>query len=210
MRNSIIINFKFLIFKPRRDGFTLLELIITITIIGIIVSIVAGAMRLGFRTVSSGEKKMESLQRMRSSLTIIDSQIQSGIPVTYMEEGDLKYYFRGQKGLLQQSTNYSLWDRQRGYVVVTYRVASDDFGKKSLYASENVIGIKDKREVKLLDGFDEIYFEYFYKDQVEGKNKWIEEWTYNLFLPEKVRLHIVDGGKRVSIIIPMRVRSFGY
>lgn len=190
----------------RRAGFTLLELIISVTIIGIIVLMVMGAMRLGFRSVSSGEKKMESFERMRASLTIIDSQIQSGIPVTYIEDGDLKYYFKGQRGLLQLSTNYSLWDRQRGYVVVTYRVVSDVSGKKSLYASENIIGIKDKREVKLLDGFDEMYFEYFYKDPIDGKEKWVEEVKYNLYIPEKVRLHIVDGTKRLSINIPVRAR----
>ncbi|MBI5050013.1 MAG: prepilin-type N-terminal cleavage/methylation domain-containing protein [Nitrospirae bacterium] len=194
----------------RRAGFTLLELIIAVTIIGIIVLMVMGAMRLGFRSVSSGEKKMESLERMRASLTIIDSQIQSGIPVTYMENGNLKYYFKGQRGLLQLSTNYSLWDRQRGYVVVTYRVVSDIFGKKSLYASENIIGIKDKREVKLLDGFDEIYFEYFHKDPIDGREAWIEEWRDNLYIPEKVRLHIIDGTKRLSINIPVRARGLGY
>lgn len=196
--------------RGEEKGFTLLELIISITLIGIIVLIMGGSMRLGFRSVNSGEKKMESLERIRSSLTIMDSQIQSGIPITYIEDGDLKYYFKGQRKLLQLSTNYSFRDRQKGYVVVTYRVISDSVGKKSLYASENIIGIKDSKEVKLLDGFDEIYFEYFYKDPIEGKEKWTEELRQNLYIPEKVRLHIMDGTQSLSITIPMRARGPGY
>jgi len=196
--------------KGKGGGFTLLELIISITIIGIIVLMVASAMRLGFRSVSSGEKKIESLERMRSSLTIIDSQIQSGIPLTYIEGGDLKYYFRGQRELLRLSTNYSIWNIKRGYVVVTYRVVSDVSGKKSLYASENIIGIKDKKEVKLLDGFDEIYFEYFYKHPLEKEAKWTEEMKEGFFLPEKIRLNLANGIERFSLIVPVRVRGLGY
>lgn len=195
--------------NPQTDGFTLLELIISITMIGIIVLITGSAMRLGFRSVSSGEEKMESLERIRSSLTIMDSQIQSGLPIMYKEDGDLKYYFKGEREFLRFSTNYSFRDRQRGYAVVTYKVVSDSFGKKSLFASENIIGFEDKREIKFLDGFDEIYFEYFYKDPLEEGEKWVEELEYS-FIPEKVRLHITDGAKKLSIVIPIRSRSFGY
>jgi general secretion pathway protein J len=63
------------------EGLTLLELIISITIIGIIILIITGAMQLSFRSVESGEKKIEALERMRSSLAVIDSQIQSEIPL---------------------------------------------------------------------------------------------------------------------------------
>src|SRR5512136_1554467 len=66
-----------------RRGFTLLELMISITLIGIIAVIIAGAMRLGYRSVDAGERKIESLERMRVSLTLIDSQIQSEIPLTF-------------------------------------------------------------------------------------------------------------------------------
>ena len=192
-------------------GFTLLELTISITIIGVIVLMVGSAMRLGFRSVDSGEKKMESLERFRASLAIIDSQVQSEIPLTYMENGDLRFYFKGQKEFLQFSTNYSLWDRQMGYVLVKYKVVSEDGKKKSLYVSENIIGIKDKRKTKLLDDFDDIYFEYFYKDLTDEKKvEWIKEWKYNVYPPEKVRLNLVNGTKIFSFIIPVRVMAIGF
>ncbi len=202
--------------KPIRDcrtstinslGFTLLELIISITLLGIIVIITVGAMRLGARSVDSGEKKIESLERIKASLNIVESQIQSEIPLTYDEEGVKKYFFKGDRESLQFSTNYSIWGGQKGYVIVTYRVESGDQGKQVLYASENIVGIEEKRDAKLFDAFDKIYFEYFYRDPTEEQGKWIEQWTDDTTIPEKVRLHIITKTKDFSMIIPVRVQG---
>ncbi|MEW6003225.1 MAG: prepilin-type N-terminal cleavage/methylation domain-containing protein [Nitrospirota bacterium] len=189
-------------------GFTLLELIISISIIGIIVLIIVSAMRLGYRSVNAGEKKAEYLERIRTSLNIIDSQIQSEIPLIFDEDGVKKIYFKGERDSIQFSTNYSIWGGQKGYVIVAYRIESDDHGKQNLYASENVIGISENREVRLLVPLDKIFFEYFYKDPTEEQGKWVERWTDETRIPEKIRVNLIDGTRDFSIIIPMRSRKF--
>jgi general secretion pathway protein J len=195
------------VFNIDKAGFTLLELIISIALIGIIVLIIAGAMRLGFRSVDSGEKKIESLERMRASLNIIDSQIQSEIPLTYDDEGGRKYYFKGERGFMQFPTNYSIWGGEIGYVVAAYKVESGDNGKEVLYVSENIIGIEGKRDTKLFDAFEMIYFEYFFKDPTEEEGKWVDQWTDDVNIPEKIKLHLVEGTRDLSIIIPFRARG---
>jgi general secretion pathway protein J len=188
-------------------GFTLLELLISIVMIAIIVLIIGGAMRLGFRSVGAGEKKIEALERVKASLQIIDAQIQSLIPLTYDEEGTKKSYFEGDKDSLQFSTNYSIWGGQRGYVVVSYAISSEEGSKPFLLASETIMGTEGTRETKLLNALDEIYFEYFYKDPTEEEGKWVEEWTDESDIPEKIRLHLVTGQKDLSFIIPVRVKE---
>jgi general secretion pathway protein J len=188
-------------------GFTLLELLISIVMLGIIILIVTGAMRLGFRSVDAGEKKAESLERFKASLNIIDSQIQSLFPIMYNEEGTVNSNFTGSRESLQFSTNYSIWGVQKGYVTVSYNVSSEDTGKPVLYASESIMGTEGSKDVKLLDNFDEIYFEYFYKDPTEEEGKWVEEWTDTANIPEKIRLHLVSGQRDLSFIIPVRVRQ---
>lgn len=107
--------------------------------------------------------------------------------------------------MLQFATNYSIWGGEKGYVIVTYKIASDNSGKQALYASENIIGLNSNREAKLSNTFDTIYFEYFYKDPTEEEGKWIEQWTDDVNIPEKVRIHLIEGTKDLSMIIPMRV-----
>ncbi len=188
-------------------GFTLLELLISIVMLGIIILIVTGAMRLGFRSVDAGEKKTESLERFKASLNIIDSQIQSLFPIMYNEQGTVNSNFTGSRESLQFSTNYSIWGVQKGYVTVSYNVSSEDTGKPVLYASESIMGTEGSKDVKLLDNFDEIYFEYFYKDPTEEEGKWVEEWTDTANIPEKIRLHLVSGQRDLSFIIPVRVKQ---
>ena len=64
-----------------QSGFTLLELLVSIVLIGLIVAIVGASMRLGYRSLDKGEKKAEILERFKVSLNLMDAQIQSGIPL---------------------------------------------------------------------------------------------------------------------------------
>jgi len=191
-----------------RIGFTLLELMISIALIGLIVLIVAGAMRLGYRSVDAGERKIESLERMRASLTLIDSQIQSAIPLTIDEDGSRKYYFKGEKGTLLFPSNHSLWGGQMGYVVVTYSVVPDARGKQTLWISESIIGAENKIEAKLFESLDEISFQYFYKGPTDEQGSWVEQWTDDTDIPEKVRVRLAQGPSELSLVIPMRARGY--
>ena len=192
------------IFSNSCSGFTLLELLISLVMIGVIAVIITGAMRLGIHTVKTGEAKIDHLERTRASFNIIDSQIQSQIPLTFEENAEKKYYFNGDKESLQFSTNNSLWGGQKGYVMVRYKVESDDTGKQFLAVSENIIGTNSNREARLFSAVDAIHFEYFFKDPTEEKGKWVDKWTDTANIPEKVKLHIIYGKKDISMIIPMR------
>jgi general secretion pathway protein J len=194
--------------NSRKAGFTILELTISISLIGLIVLIILGALRLGYRSIESGEKKIEYLERIRSSFNIIDSQIQSFSALTYNDDmGVKKYYFIGKRGLLQFSTNYSVWGGEKGYVIATYTVTPAENGKQVLYVTEHIVGLESTREAKLFDHFDSIYFEYFFKDPMEEAGKWVEEWTEEESVPEKVKIHFIEGANDLPMIIPLRIKA---
>lgn len=189
-------------------GFTLLELLVSMTLLVIIMAVVSGAVRLAYRTTESGERRVDLLERQRMSLSIIDAQVESEIPLTYEDdEGGRTPYFLADTDLLTFASNYSLWGGRRGFVVVTYRVTSNGAGKRALYASENTVGVENTRETKLLDGFDEIYFEYFYKETAEEEGAWIDFWPEDTEMPEKLALNVVKGKAHFTLIIPMRTRG---
>lgn len=189
---------------PSDGGFTLLELVVAFAILGFIVLIVAGAMRLGIHAVDSGEKRINSIERLRTSLSVIDSQVQSETPLTFDDNGEKKFYFKGERDSMQFATNYSIWGGQTGYVVVDYKVESDGDGKQALAASESVIGIDGKRDTTLFTGMDSIYFEYFYKGPTDENGSWVDTWQDDTSVPVEVKLHLVKGQRDFSLIIPMR------
>jgi prepilin-type N-terminal cleavage/methylation domain-containing protein len=107
-------------------GFTLLELMISIAMVAIIVVIVAGAMRLGIQSVDRGEKRIEALERMRTSINIVEAQIQSMTGLTYEDNGEKKRYFKAARDSLQFSTDYSIWGGQRGWCPTPLRPATTE------------------------------------------------------------------------------------
>jgi len=186
-------------------GFTLLELMLSMAMISIIVVITMGVMRLGHRSVDRGEEKMQAIDRIRHSINIMDSQIQSIFPLKLEEDGEDAYYFKGKRESMQFASNYSIWKGIQGYVLVSYNVIEED-RKKSIYASEKLIGTENGRDVRLLAGIESIYFEYFERDILKEKGRWVGEWTDNTKFPEKVRIHISYGGRELSMIMPLRAR----
>ncbi|MCK9196929.1 MAG: prepilin-type N-terminal cleavage/methylation domain-containing protein [Syntrophales bacterium] len=185
-------------------GFTLLELLISMTLLVLIVVIAIGAMRLSSRSVVAGEKKMEAQERLRTVLSTMDAQIQSHIPLTYQEEGNKKYYFRGDKKTLRFSTNYSIWNGRNGYVIVTYKVEGDPGVHEVLSASEQVPGLEGLRETRFMEG-SLISFEYFLKHPAEEQGKWVEMLSDGLAIPEKIRVRVTQGTKQLSLVYPVRV-----
>ncbi len=193
--------------KLPQKGFTLLELIISITLIGIVMLIVFGAMRLGYRSIEKAERTVDFLERVRTSLNILEAQMQSQIPLTYEEDGERKIYFVGQKESVQFSTNYSIWSGQRGYVKVIYNVEQDAYGRRALYATENTISLEDTRKTMLLDGIESVSFKYFFKDPLKVEGEWRDEWTETSFLPEMVSLNILDSSRKLSLNMLVRIKN---
>jgi prepilin-type N-terminal cleavage/methylation domain-containing protein len=186
-------------------GFTLLELLISLTLLVLIVVIAMGAMRLGSRSVAAGEKKMDAQERFRTVLSLIDAQIQSQLPLTYEEAGNRRYYFRGDGKTLRFSTSYSIWSGRKGYVIVDYRVEANGSGREALSASEQIPGIDDRWNAFLLEA-KEISFDYFYKDPTEEKGTWLELLPEGNIIPEKIRVRLTRGGEKLALVFPVRVR----
>jgi len=193
--------------RKSEGGFTLLELMVSFLIIGIVILIVAGAMRLSLNIVDKGEAKINSLERTRTSLKIVTSQIQSQFPLAFEDNGEKKFYFQGEDKTMQLASNYSIWGGQGGYALVKYKVETDESGKEMLTASENIIGMDNIQETTLFKSLDKIYFEYFFKDPLKEEGEWIDKWEDSFKIPEKIKLHLEAKGKDFSMIIPVRANG---
>jgi general secretion pathway protein J len=191
----------------RQSGFTLLELLVSITMIGLIVLIVTGAMRLSYRSVSSGEKRIDQLERLRTTAGIIDAQIQSSFPLQSEADIGLKNALAGQSDSLDFATNYSLWKGRSGYVLAAYRIGPGQDGRLTLSLSEHTVGVEDVNRVELLNGYDEMRFSYYAKGATESEGAWSDAWTDETLLPEKIRLVMKKGARDLSITMPLRVRG---
>jgi len=69
------------------SGFTLLELLISLSIVGLILLIVFGALRIGSRAWEKGERDVEAHQRQRIVLGLIKQQLASASLLEIKDRG---------------------------------------------------------------------------------------------------------------------------
>lgn len=190
----------------RRKGFTLLELLISMALFLLVIVILGGALRLGFRSISASEKKIDVLERFRSSFGIITNQLQSAVPLTYEEDGAKKFYLKGDSTNLQFATSHSIRGEEKGWIVVSYRLETGDNGKLILYASEQSFVMEDAHEVKLFDDLKALSFSYFGREAMEEDGKWTEEWSDNTKYPEQLKVSLSRDHGEATLFIPLYAR----
>ena len=192
--------------RRRERGFTLLEMLISIGLLALITVILGGAMRIGFRAIDAGEQRMEALERFRNSFGILTAQLQSAVPLTYEEEGEKRYYLKGDGKSLRFATNRSIWGEDRGCVVVSYRLEAADRGRLALHASERPAGMEETQDVRLFDDLKSLSFSYFAREAAEEKGEWTEEWSDDSRYPEQVKVRFDRGGGETEMIAPLYAR----
>lgn len=184
-------------------GFTLIEITIAFTILALIVLLLGMSMRLGLKSVEKGENRIGAMERTRTSFQLINSQIQSFVPLMYDDMGKKKYYFKGDEKSITFLTNVSIWGRQYGLILTTYTVADKD-GNHYLVAEEESLYSKESKTTVLLSGFKDISFSYLVKKATATESDWTHDVDYSDVVPDIVNLSVDNKDLQVDMEIPLR------
>ncbi len=186
-------------------GVTLIEVMVTLTILGFILLIIFGAFRLGFSAWGRGELTKEEYQKVRILTHMISQQIKSIVPhkiKTQKPEGDY-LAFEGDARSLKFVSAQSIKAKQPEglvYVIYQFEEGGDEGGRFILYEqralNKNFFEEEVKKEIglSLLEGVTNVRFEY-YQEEDPAKNRkegWVEQWNAReeRVLPRLVRLTI--------------------
>jgi general secretion pathway protein J len=172
---------------PRADsGFTLMEMLISITILGVILTIIMGGLRIGTRAWETGTRDVESRQRLQIVLTLIKNQLGAACPENIRKPEVDPYVFRGDDRSMEWISRVSIVPgNDHGKVYVNYRIIADDGGGWSLTAAEQSLvrlGPDDERFFvadadfyELISGARRVAFEYL-GPSVDGIREWTDIW----------------------------------
>jgi general secretion pathway protein J len=195
-------------------GFTLIEVMVALTILGFILLMVFGAFRLGLSAWEKGESAKEEYQNVRIISQLISRQMKSIVPYkikTQKAEGDY-LAFEGKLHVLKFVSAIPIKARQsEGFVYVIYELKEGgrEGSRLVLYEqralNRDFLEEEPKQElgVALLEGISDVRFEY-YREEDPEKNRtteWVEEWNVKeeKELPKAIRMTITykDGkGKK--------------
>ncbi len=169
-------------------GFTLIEVIVTMTILSFILLIISGAFKLGLNAWERGAVTREDLQRERVTVQMLSRQIRSMVPYkikTQKAEGDY-LAFEGKPNSMRFVSALPLRShRPEGFVFVLYefKPVNQEGGRFLVYEQKMVntyfceISPNEEKGIPLMEGISNVRFEY-YQEADREKNR-AEEWKEN-------------------------------
>ncbi len=172
--------------KKREQGFTLLELLISLTILTMVTVIIGAGLRLAMNAWEKGDIETGETQKLRILSSMFSQQLKSVFP--YMTEIDSEkvIVFEGDKNsiLFVTTTDDILYG---GLKWIRY-----DYKDKTLYYKEGLL--PDKELIDNIEGDEEILdseigevtFEYF----VAHADEWRDSWDFDDSLPDAVKIKI--------------------
>lgn len=203
------------------SGFTLIEVIVTLTILGFIVLMVAGTFRLGLSSWEKGDAIKENYQKVRMISQLVSRQVKSLVPYKIKTEKAEGNYlaFDGKVHSLRFVSALGIKARRpEGFVYVVYQFKAEGEKKGRLVLYEQRAlnrdffedDLKEEAAVTLFEGISQVRFEYFREADKEKSRteEWVEEWNAKeeKELPRAVRMTVTywneKGKEEVS---PMTV-----
>jgi len=207
--------------QSRVTAFTLLELIIAISIGTVLILLVSFAVRAGFFQMERGSKWLEERYRDKSALFFFQQQATSMRDELINKD----IVFDGDSDSIVFVTPISL-ERSYGLgLMMVYYYIEEDKGSFSLnykekrfvpaknletFKDQNVLMFNDSEVVEIVNGYDEISFEYLHlqedADATSSKPvlEWKDKWVVNS-LPKAVKVVLTKDGQSRELIAPVMV-----
>lgn len=203
-------------------GITLLELLVSITIVSLLATTALFAWRVGSSAWQKASERMEKDRTVLAVHQLLEEQIASMVPYQALTEGGAReMFFQGEPGTARFVSRYSLAHRATsGLYLIEYQVTEQKDGTKQLLLNESPVwgnqelgtllasaqnrpeGLVRKylpfkhgpQTVVLLEGLQECRFEYF---RIPGANQpgtWTDQWTVrNDEVPPAMRIEVTSA-----------------
>lgn len=210
--------------KPQRNasGFTLLELLLSMTITAVIIAMVYGIFHVAVRAWERGERDIDSQQRLRAVSQLLMTQLRS-IRMTraIFQKDDQSVNFDGQPQRIAFVSAIALNPANRDHaVIVQYETESTEAGMVLYLLEQPLMPINDPIDLSAADGAatdgDErhvmlsgersITFEYLSPDNDDEALVWDTVWQGTPENPWPIAVKIIIDplrGEPVQMIVPL-------
>ncbi len=203
---------------PRGDnscGFTLIEVVLALSIFALIGAVLYGAFSLSHRAVEKSQASFDDNQKLRSSTDLLGNYIRSAYP--YRESAqDTAVLFEGQEDQLTFVSSISLAMGGRGMSKIRVAWERAQEGEGPIELEEEVpvrLNVSEdhnpgglRNEVVIQERVKELRFAYL--DPKSEDERWEERWDgrEKLALPRAVRLSYRNhDGKEIRWIFPVMI-----
>lgn len=193
-----------------RAGFTLLEVMLALSLFALLGAVLYGAMSVGQSAAKKTEAAFEKNQHLRSVMDLLASYVRSSYPLRPAPQ-DASIFYQGDEQELNFVSAYSVAMGGRGMAKVSLRFERDgESASGALKLEEELPASADggagayRNSFVLREGVSD--FRLAYLDPQLDKEDWAEKWDgkEKRVLPRAVRLSFRgDGGREIEWTFPV-------
>jgi len=202
-------------------GFTLIELVLALTIVSIVVALILGAFQVGQQAWSRGDAAAEAHQRLRVVMERMRRQLIGAVAQRMPNQDSAATVFEGDTRHIDFISLASLAPGvDRGLVTVRYMVRDEAAGEALFFAEKPLVAltlgnegqaIDDQDAQRLLDSMTAVSFAYMAPYGAGRGSTWQAHWPEDQLagLPAaiKVSLRQAPGDPLIEMVV--RVASYG-
>ena len=181
----------------RAAGFTLVELLLAITLMSMLLALAYGGLRASARATDRGQVILEESGRIRMAHQFVRKQLNQMVPLVFLESEDQqeRTIFEGNADMIRfvgpmpgylgfggpQVQELALVSGEHGLALVLSQALLQGFEESDLY---------ERPPIVLLDRIDQASFEFLGLDEAGELADWTSDWEDPASLPLAVSLNI--------------------
>lgn len=183
----------------RQSGFTLLEMIIGITLLGFILTLVYGGLRLGTRSWEAGERAIEVSSRQAVVGDFLRRQLSLVYPLRWKnDEGTEVLAFAGEAESLHFAAPVAARSGAGGIHLVSIGKDGEAVRLRWRMPDPELRAFdfpEEKNQARLADGIESFAIAYFGAEAEAEEPAWHDAWQSETRLPSliRVRMKSADG-----------------
>ncbi|MFT5768749.1 MAG: general secretion pathway protein J, partial [Lysobacterales bacterium] len=195
---------------PQQKGFTLVEVLLAITLMSMLLALAYGGLRAAIKTTESGQELLEASGNVRVTHQFIRRQLNQMQPLPYNIENDAeetRVVFEGDSQRIQYVAPMPGYLGQGGPQVQYIELVRGTDGIELIFSHQLLQGYDpafmiEREPIILLEGIERAEFEFLARDENGELLGWSGNWDTPGTLPVAVRLD-VDFGEDSRSIWPL-------
>lgn len=200
----------------RAQGFTLLELLIGMTLVGFILVLLFAGLNLGTRSWEAGEKRMETSSRQAVVVDFIRRTIEQTYPLRWRVDEEEQLAFAGEAESLHFVGTVAMHDGASGNHLIALDLADGETGHDLVMRWQlpdpGAPGFEPIEQAKpkiLIKAVKEMALAYFGAQSETEDPAWHDQWLDQKAPPELIRLQLTmeNGETWPDIVAAPRART---
>ena len=198
--------------RARSSGFTLIELVVAMTILGTMMLLLYSGLSFALRSWDAGDAVGRASADRRIGENFVRRELSELFPMRWKDGVKLRFAFEGTAQTLRFVSSRPAGATIGGLSLVGLEVAGDARrGDRSLVMrrampddnGDSFSPLDEAKPTVMIDRVDAIEFSYFGAENDFADPKWQDDWPYSARVPQMVRLRVkrLDGSVLPEMVV---------